>query len=77
MVTKEKLKKEIDELPQDLLKQVYQFIYSVKGKTGKKSRVRSFKLKGQFDDINIRGFISSLGNCYLNQILSCLPPRKI
>ena len=54
MVTKEKLKKEIDELPQDLLKQVYQFIYSVKWKTGKKSRVRSFKLKGQFDDINIR-----------------------
>ena len=54
MVTKEKLKKEIDELPQDLLKQVYQFIHSMKGKTVKKNRIRSFKLKGQFDDINIR-----------------------
>ncbi len=54
MVTKEKLKKEIDELPQDLLKKVYQFIHSMTGKTGKKSRIRSFKLKGQFDDINIR-----------------------
>ena len=30
MVTKEKLKKEIDELPQDLLKQVYQFIHELK-----------------------------------------------
>lgn len=54
MVTKENLKKEIDKLPQDLLKQVYQFLHSMKGKTGKKNRIRSFKLKGQFDDINIR-----------------------
>ncbi|TVM00423.1 MAG: hypothetical protein CV087_13725 [Candidatus Brocadia sp. WS118] len=54
MVTKEKLKKEIDKLPQDLLKQVYQFIHSKKGKTRKKNRIRSFNLKGQFDDINIR-----------------------
>lgn len=54
MVTKEYLKKEIDKLPQDLLKQVCQFIHSMKGKTGKKNRLRSFKLKGQFDDINIR-----------------------
>ena len=37
MVTKEKLKKEIDELPQDLLKQVYQFIHSMTGKTGKRA----------------------------------------
>lgn len=54
MVTKENLKKEIDKLPQDLLKQVYHFIHSMKGKHGKKNRIRSFKLKRQYDDINIR-----------------------
>ncbi len=54
MVTKEKLKKEIDKLPQNLLGQVYQFINSMKEKKRTKNRIRSFKLKGQFDDINIR-----------------------
>jgi len=54
MVTKEKLKKEIDKLPQNLLGQVYQFINSMKEKKRTKNRIRAFKLKGQFDDINIR-----------------------
>lgn len=54
MTTKEKLKKEIDELPQNLLEQVYLFINSIKEKRPTKNRLRSFKLSGQFDDINIR-----------------------
>lgn len=54
MATKERLKKEIDKLPQNLLDQVYQFINSMKEKKRTKKRTRSFKLKGQFDDVNIR-----------------------
>ncbi len=54
MTTKEKIMKNIDELPDDLLKQVYQFINSIKAKNSKKKRVRTFKLKGQFDNVNIR-----------------------
>lgn len=54
MTTKEKLKKEIEGLPQNLLNQVYQFINSIKGKRPAKKRLRSFKLKGQLDDVSIR-----------------------
>jgi mRNA-degrading endonuclease YafQ of YafQ-DinJ toxin-antitoxin module len=54
MTTKGKLKKEIDELPQNLLDQVYQFINSIKEERPTKNRLRSFKLRGQFDDVNIR-----------------------
>ncbi len=54
MTTKEKIKKKIDELPDDLLEQVYQFINSMKANNSNKKRVRTFKLKGQFDKVNIR-----------------------
>lgn len=54
MITKDKLKKEIDELPEELLDQIYQFINSIKQDRQVKGKIRSFKLKGQFDDINIR-----------------------
>ena len=54
MTTKEKVKKEIDKMPEDLLEQVYEFIDSIKSKRHKKTRIHTFKLKGTFDNLNIR-----------------------
>ncbi len=53
MTTKEKLKEEIDCLPSNLVEEVYQFISSIKMEK-KTKRFHSFKLKGQFDKIDIR-----------------------
>jgi len=54
MTTKEKLKLEIDKMPEDLLEQVYKFIDSIKSKRPEKNRIHTFKLKGTFDNLNIR-----------------------
>ena len=53
MTTKEKLKEEIDRLPSNLLEDVYQFIYSIKTKKKKTRKLHSFKLKWQFDKLDI------------------------
>ena len=53
MTTKEELKEEIDCLPSNLLKDVHQFISSIKKEKETKG-IHSFKLKGQFDKIDIR-----------------------
>ena len=54
MITKEHIKKEIDQLPDDVLEQVYVFICSIKLNKPVRKRIRSFHLKGQFDNIDIR-----------------------
>ncbi len=54
MTTKEKIKKDLDELPNELLEQVQQFIESVRRGNSNRKEVRSFKLGGQFDELNIR-----------------------
>ena len=54
MTTKEKIKKDLDDLPNELLQQVHQFIKSVKRRNSNKKEIRSFKLGGQFDELNIR-----------------------
>lgn len=54
MTTKEKIKKNIDELSDDLLEKVDQYINLIKADDSKKKKVRTFKLKGQFDKVNIR-----------------------
>ena len=54
MTTKEKIKKDLDDLPNELLEQIYQFIKSVRSSNSNKKEVRSFKLGGQFDNLNIR-----------------------
>jgi hypothetical protein len=54
MNTKEKVKKEIDKMPEDLLEQVYAFINTIKSKKPKRKKLHTFKLKGMFDDVNIR-----------------------
>lgn len=53
MTTKEKVKKEIDKIPNDLLEKVYKYINSLRTKTTKK-KIHTFNLNGQLDDVNIR-----------------------
>jgi uncharacterized alkaline shock family protein YloU len=54
MTIKDKVKKEIDKMPEDTLKQVYIFIKSIKFKKTQKKEIHTFKLNGQFDNVNIR-----------------------
>lgn len=54
MITKEKVKKEIDRLSEVELEKVYLYLSSVtKSNTAKKS-IRSLKLKGKLDKKDIR-----------------------
>ena len=54
MTTKEKLKKEIDRLNDDLIEDIYRIINNLKRKRTKKREIRTYKLGGIFDDLNIR-----------------------
>lgn len=54
MTTKEKVKKEIDKMPDDTLEKVYKYIHSLRTKTIQKNKIHTFNLKGQLDDVNIR-----------------------
>jgi hypothetical protein len=54
MTTKEKVKKEIDKLPNDLTEKVYRYINSLRGKTKRRRKIHTFNLKGQLDNVNIR-----------------------
>ena len=54
MTTKEKVKRELDQMPNDALEKVYKYISSLRKKTAPKKKVRTFNLKGQLDDVNIR-----------------------
>jgi hypothetical protein len=54
MTTKEKVKREIDKMPNDILEKVYKYINSLRTKTTQKKKIHTFNLKGQLDNINIR-----------------------
>ena len=54
MVTKERIKRKIDKLPDELLETVYNYINALTPRKKKKKKIHAYKLKGQFDDINIR-----------------------
>ena len=54
MITKEQVKQEIDQLPDDIVEQDYSFIAAIQPKLPVKKRIRAFKLKGQFDHLQIR-----------------------
>ncbi len=54
MITKAKLKREIDKLPDKFLVKVYEYINSLKSPEKKKKKLHTFKLKGRFDNINVR-----------------------
>lgn len=54
MTTREKVKKEIDKMPNDTLEKVYKYINSLRTKAIHKNRIHTFNLKGQLDNVNIR-----------------------
>ncbi|QQS36770.1 MAG: hypothetical protein IPM56_02075 [Ignavibacteriales bacterium] len=54
MTTKEKVKREIEKMPNELLEKVYQYISSLSTKKTTKNKIHTFNLKGQLDNVNIR-----------------------
>lgn len=54
MTTKEKLKKEIDQLNDDLIEDIYRMIHNLKRNKTKKRQIQTYHLGGLFDDLNIR-----------------------
>jgi hypothetical protein len=54
MTTKEKVKRELDQMPNDALEKVYKYINSLRKEKLQKKKVRTFNLNGQLDDVNIR-----------------------
>lgn len=57
MITKDAIKKEIDELPDDLLENVYRIIRDIRSKKRRRKKIHSFKLGGQFDGIDIKKLV--------------------
>lgn len=54
MTTKEKVKREVDKMPNDLLEKVYEYINSLRTKKKPTKKIHTFNLKGQLDNLNIR-----------------------
>lgn len=54
MTTRDKIKKEIDRLPDELLNRVYQFINNLRPQIKKPVKLQTYQLKGQLDDVNVR-----------------------
>lgn len=54
MVIKEKIKKEIDLLPDELLWKIQKVLDSIKIPKGRRKKIRTLHLKGQYDNLNIR-----------------------
>jgi len=54
MITKEKVKKEIDRLSETELEKVYLYLSSLKKTKKSKLNIRSLKLKGKLDEKDLR-----------------------
>jgi hypothetical protein len=54
MTTKEKIKKRIDLLPDELLDRVQTYLDSIKPQLKNKRKIYTLHLKGQYDNINVR-----------------------
>ena len=54
MTTREKIKKDIELLPENLLDEVEQFLATIKSRHTRPKTLPTFKLKGQFDNLDIR-----------------------
>jgi len=54
MITKDQVKREIDNLPEDKMDEIYNFLHYIRTRRAIKKKVPSFRLKGKFDDIDIR-----------------------
>ena len=56
MELKEKIKHEIDSLPEEYLPQLERYLETIKNKNIKKKQIKTIHLKGKFDNIHIRRF---------------------
>ena len=54
MISKEQIKKEIDQMPDELVEQVYVYITDIKKTKKRKKPIHTYKLKGAFDRTDIR-----------------------
>jgi hypothetical protein len=54
MTTRERIKREIDHMPTDLLEKVHKYINGLTSKKTAKKKFHTYKLHGQFDDMNVR-----------------------
>ena len=54
MELKEKIKHEIDSLPEEYLPQLERYLKTIKSKNIKKKQIKTLHLKGKFDNLNIR-----------------------
>ena len=55
MELKERIKKEIDTIPEEFLPQIERYLDLIKGGRGsRKDVLRKVHLKGRFDDVNVR-----------------------
>ena len=54
MSTKERVKQEIDRMPEELVEEVLKFIENYLEKKKERRFVHTYKLKGSYDNINIR-----------------------
>jgi len=54
MTTKERILIEIESLPQEILKDVLKYIKTLKKRPEQTKKMPSFRLKGQFDDTDLR-----------------------
>ena len=54
MITKARIKRKIDQLPNEFLDKVYDYIETITSAKKRVKKIHTYKLKGQFDDIDIR-----------------------
>ncbi len=54
MITKARIKRKIDRLPNEFLDKVYNYIDTITSSKKSIKKIHTYKLKGQFDDIDIR-----------------------
>ncbi len=54
MQLKEKIKKDIDSLPEEYLPHIERYIRTIKSKKSKRKQIKTLNLDGKFDDMNIR-----------------------
>ena len=54
MITKAHIKRKIDRMPNEFLDKVYNYINNITSSKKGMRKIHTYKLKGQFDDVNIR-----------------------
>jgi hypothetical protein len=54
MTTRNKIKQEIDRVPEEMLEKVHKYINAITTASKIKKKFPTYKLKGQFDKLNVR-----------------------